>query len=233
MRQFLLSPHWGNSVGGTERERRGDFDRSPVTYAPLKLVRVRPSLVRMARSKDSHRKRIRFTNVVARSGTPHAHTLWVSPEKDSELKQALKANRVMTIVQTAGGGKADYGTIGFDRTHAQGAQILIFEKSLRIFEDAKIIGIDFDLVEQPTKVMGSVAAINTRVLQRESRPKESRGAKKPSVHRKPPEKREAKNTPEIVDSGFIREVRAALGELEAGKSMAARRRLQRAAKLKL
>jgi len=139
----------------------------------------------------------------------------------------------MTIVQTAGGGKADCGTIGFDRTHAQGAQILIFPKSLRTFENAKIIGIDFDLVEQPkAKVMGSVGSINTRMLQRERRPKGSGGATKPSVHRKSTDKPEPKNTPEIAHSGFVREVRAALGELEAGKSMAARRRLQRAAKLK-
>ena len=154
----------------------------------------------MARSKDNHGKRVRFTNVVARSGNPHAHTLWVSPEKDSELKQAFNANRVMMVQQSAGGGKADYRTVGFDRAHARGAQILIFPKSLRSFEGAKVVGINFDLVVQPkTEVRRKSASDTKRVPQRERRPKASRVAQKQFVtHRASAERPAPKNTRGIV-----------------------------------
>ncbi|MDO8543858.1 MAG: hypothetical protein Q7S40_25730 [Opitutaceae bacterium] len=45
---------------------------------------------------------VRFTQVVEKCGRPHVHTLWVTPEKDSEFMRAHKAGRVMTISHSGG-----------------------------------------------------------------------------------------------------------------------------------
>jgi hypothetical protein len=92
-------------------------------------------------------KSVRFTNIVERCGRPRAHTLWLSPDKDPELQRAITANRVMTVQLSATSGKTDQGVVGFEAS--PGAQILIFPKSLKSFEGARIVGIKFELVEQP------------------------------------------------------------------------------------
>jgi hypothetical protein len=97
----------------------------------------------------SGKKTVRFTRVVERSGQPHVHTLWVAPEKDPELKRARETNRVMVLERSGGTAKTDVGAVGFDPVRDKGAQLLIFPKSLKPFEDARVIGIKFDLLEQP------------------------------------------------------------------------------------
>jgi hypothetical protein len=92
-------------------------------------------------------KTVRFAQVVARSGHPHAHSLWVDPKHDPELQRAEKEHRVMTVA-AAGHGKADHGTVGFD-PKAPGAELLIFPKSLKPFGEARIVGIKFDLLDEP------------------------------------------------------------------------------------
>jgi hypothetical protein len=94
-------------------------------------------------------KTVRFTQVVERSGEPQVHTLWLPPDKDPELQRAQKAHRVMTVEAGASGGKADVGRVGFDPDSSRPAQFLIFPKSLKLFEDARVVGIKFDLVSQP------------------------------------------------------------------------------------
>lgn len=98
-------------------------------------------------------KTVRFAQVVARSGKPRAHAFWVAPEHDREFLAAQKAGRVMMIAAPTPG-KADVGTVGYDKAHAAGAQILIFPKSLRPFEGARVVGVKFDLVQQPSLVAG-------------------------------------------------------------------------------
>ena len=93
-------------------------------------------------------KSIRFAQVVERSGTPHVHTLWVKPENDPELQRAQKSGRVMTIEPGLGGSKADVGIVGFE-TSKPGSQFLIFPKSLKRFSGRRVVGVKFDLVEQP------------------------------------------------------------------------------------
>lgn len=101
----------------------------------------------MARAGNG-RKTVRFTSVVERSGRPHVHTLWVAPEKDPELQRALAAHRVMTLERSAGG-KSEHGVIGFDPRQHTHPQLLIFPKSLKSFEGARVVGVKFDLIEQP------------------------------------------------------------------------------------
>ena len=223
----------------------------------------------MPKPKADGSKTVRFTNVVERSGRPRAHTLWLAPDKDPELKRALASDRVMTVEQSATGGKADVGHVGFDVEHSQGAQILIFPKSLKRFEGARVVGVKFDLVEQPrmelartpeAKVRKTTAKAG-RLSQAAAAPEaketpkvEVDAAKEaaretegpppkeksrvedaapvetaPAKHRRPSKQRpKAKATPRPEDEPLVREIRAALKELEAGNPVAAYRRLERA-----
>lgn len=231
------------------------------------------------------RKTVRFTQVVERSGEPQVHTLWLPPNKDPELQRAQKANRVMTIEPGSAGGKTDVGTIGFETGSGKPAQFLIFPKSLKSFEGARVVGIKFDLVAQPklaavdplqhaksTRPRGGTrkdsrtgtsnqtpAPTSTdakpKAEERETiseevpnlpdivpfeppspSPKEGRREKsssektsRPSKAAKPKKEKEAAIGEHAKDAtALIREVRAAMKDLERGKSVAAYQRLARA-----
>lgn len=94
---------------------------------------------------------VRFSQVVAAAGEPTPHAFWVPPAQDAEFQRALKANRVMTVAPRARG-KADLGHVGFDAKAANQRQVLVFPKSLKRFENAEIVGVKFDLVQQPETV---------------------------------------------------------------------------------
>jgi hypothetical protein len=224
------------------------------------------------------RKTVRFTQVVERSGQPQPHTLWLPPEKDPELKRAIAADRVMTIEASTGGGKTDVGVVGFDRAHAGNGQFLIFPKSLKRFAGARVVGIKFDLVEQPKLAAPETLKAFARTPTARSKkhpppaPKTVRELEEeptepetppiaPSVGRnphaaaashardkvKPPGKTTGSKTthasrqtetspahakaarPTPAEFALLREVRAAIKELQRGKSVAAYERLQRAA----
>lgn len=85
---------------------------------------------------------MRFSQVVVASGRPEIHLLLTEPRKDRELQRALETKRVMTVHQEVVGTKADYGTVGYEKT---AGQILIFPKSLKRFSNRRVVGIDFDL----------------------------------------------------------------------------------------
>jgi hypothetical protein len=91
---------------------------------------------------------IRFSKIVEAVGRPVVHVLWVTPEKDPILKKAIDAERVMTVHQGLANGKADYGTVGFQK--GVSGQILIFPKSLKRFADNRVTGVKYDLLEWPT-----------------------------------------------------------------------------------
>lgn len=57
-------------------------------------------------------KEIRFSKLVEDSGKPETATLWVKPEMDLHLQEALKTNRILTVLQHPGTGKKDFGQIG-------------------------------------------------------------------------------------------------------------------------
>ena len=91
---------------------------------------------------------IRFSKVVEAAGKPVVHVLWVDPEKDPILKKAIAAEKVMTVRQGLPNGKADYGTVGFQK--GASGQILIFPGSLKRFADTRVTGVKYDLLEWPT-----------------------------------------------------------------------------------
>ena len=90
-------------------------------------------------------KTIRFSQVVEACGKPHLHLLLIDPKKDDALQRAIKTHRVMTVHQSPGGTKADFGTIGFE---VRPGQILIFPKTLKRFANRRVVGIDFGLVAE-------------------------------------------------------------------------------------
>jgi hypothetical protein len=223
-------------------------------------------------------KTVRFTQVVERSGKPQVHTLWLPPDKDPELQRAEKAHRVMTVESGVAGGKTDVGRVGFNAGTGNPAQFLIFPKSLKRFEGARVVGIKFDLVAQPefasTDALRRAAnakphrnarkAATARISASQAVPPvpashapaadppdtptadepqvlpfkpAGREAKQTQVRRRPRIKQTATHSDKALTSPtnaprreteLIREIRAAMKELQRGKSVAAYQRLERA-----
>jgi hypothetical protein len=118
------------------------------------------------------KKQIRFGDLVRNSGRPQVVTLWTEPEKNPALRTAIKQNRVLTVIQTPG--ERDYGLIGF---HLQpGVAYLVFPRPLPDAPSAKVIGINYQLVEQPV--------LTPPTVPREEKPKPAPTKPKP-VRREP------------------------------------------------
>jgi hypothetical protein len=97
--------------------------------------------------KATPKKTARFTQVVRECGRPAAYTLWVKPKADKVLTKAIEQERVMTLFQPNVGTAKDYGLIGFGK-HPH-ASLLIFPKRLTKFAGKRIVGINYDLIQNP------------------------------------------------------------------------------------
>lgn len=89
-------------------------------------------------------KTARFAVVVEKSGQPEAYTLWQKPTADRHFQSLLKNNRVITVQQSKSG--TEFGCVGFQAR--KGARYLAFPKSVKRFENMRIIGINWDLVRR-------------------------------------------------------------------------------------
>ena len=94
----------------------------------MKLLRVKTS---------------RFSQVVEKAGKPEVYTLWQKPSADRHFQSQIKNNRVMTIQKSESG--SEFGMVGF--MERKGASYLIFLKSLKRFENERIVGINWELVK--------------------------------------------------------------------------------------
>ena len=88
-------------------------------------------------------KTVRFADVVQKAGKPEPYTLWQKPTADRHLQSALKNHRVMTIQQSDSG--TAFGMVGFKQSKT--ASYLVFPKSLKRFENQRVVGINWDLVK--------------------------------------------------------------------------------------
>jgi hypothetical protein len=88
-------------------------------------------------------KTARFAELVEKAGKPQVYTLWQKPAQDPHLQSEIKNNRVMTIQKSQAG--SEFGMVGFKEQ--KGAIYLIFPKSLKLFENKRIVGINWDLVK--------------------------------------------------------------------------------------
>jgi hypothetical protein len=97
-------------------------------------------------------KEIRFAQLVKASGKPQTATLWAKPRKNSPFMEAVKQNRVLTVVQPHKNAK-DFGLIGF---HEQPlASYFVFPKKLPINSEATVTGIKYDLLAEPQAVQSA------------------------------------------------------------------------------
>ncbi|QYM78395.1 hypothetical protein K0B96_13980 [Horticoccus luteus] len=92
-------------------------------------------------------KSVRFSQVVARSGAPELHSLWLAPAKDAAFQKALKSDRVMTVLTAAGGAHTEHGVVGYES--GPRAQFLVFPRSLKAFAGRRVVGIKYDLLQEP------------------------------------------------------------------------------------
>ena len=88
-------------------------------------------------------KTARFAQVIEKAGKPEAYTLWQKPAQDRHLQSLIKNNRVMTIQQTETG--SEFGMASFKER--KGARYLVFPKSLKRFENKRIVGINWGLTK--------------------------------------------------------------------------------------
>ncbi len=86
----------------------------------------------------------RFSEIVAASGKPEVYTLWQEPARDRQLQSLIRAQRVATVLKSDAG--TDFGQVGFKTK--KGATYLVFPKSLKPFENHRIIGIKWDEIAQ-------------------------------------------------------------------------------------
>ena len=176
-------------------------------------------------------KTARFAKVVEQCGKPENYLVLMEPAKDSTLQKALKANRVMTVVQEVAGTKADHGEIGFEPGRAR--QFLVFPKSLRAFAGRAVVGIKYELLNSP----------EVRKSERSNPPRpgktpKSRPAPAPATRRKPvTAKHVSRNVvafqpdqDDDEDEGVAeikKQIRHAMAVLEQGKAVAAFNLLKR------
>ncbi len=88
-------------------------------------------------------KTARFAVIVEKAGQPEVYTLWQKPNADRRFQSLIKNNRVMTIQQSESG--TEFGTVGF--CERKGAIYLIFPKSLKRFDEQRVVGINWELVK--------------------------------------------------------------------------------------
>jgi len=87
-------------------------------------------------------KTARFSQIIESCGKPQVYTLWQKPSGDRQLQAQIKKTRVMTILKSESG--TDFGIVGFKESKE--ARYLICPKSLKLFAEKRIIGIDWALV---------------------------------------------------------------------------------------
>ncbi len=88
-------------------------------------------------------KTARFTQVVEKCGKPEVYTLWQKPAQDRQLQSQIKKNRVMTVQKSEAG--TEFGIVGFKERKR--ASYLLFPKSLKPFDNNRIIGMNWGLVK--------------------------------------------------------------------------------------
>ncbi len=88
-------------------------------------------------------KTVRFADLVEKAGPPEVYTLWMEPKADRRFQSLIKNHRVMTIQQSDAG--TDFGIAEF--CERKGARYLAFPKSLKRFSEARVVGINWELVK--------------------------------------------------------------------------------------
>jgi hypothetical protein len=98
-------------------------------------------------------KHFRFSELIKQSGRPETMTLWSKPANNPGLQQAIRQNRILTIIQKPTSKGKDFALVGFHEEKF--ASYLIFPKRLpKMDADAVVIGIRYDLIENKGPALG-------------------------------------------------------------------------------
>jgi hypothetical protein len=104
----------------------------------LRTLAVAPYQMKLLKVKTT-----RFGDILEKCGEPEVYTLWQKPAQDRHLQSMIKNNRLMTIQKSEA--ESDFGIVGLKES--KGASYLVFPKSLKRFENRRIIGIKWELVK--------------------------------------------------------------------------------------
>ena len=86
-------------------------------------------------------KIVRFSKVVEKCGQPEVYLLM--SETDPDFQKALQADKIMSLSDDSHGAGTESGTVGYARKRK--GQLLLFPKTLKTFENMKVVGIKYDL----------------------------------------------------------------------------------------
>ena len=136
----------------------------------------------MAKVEAFPLKTARFTEIVEQCGKPSAHFALLDPAKDRPLQNLLRQNRVMSIYHGHRGEGADYGMVGL--IESTGSQLLVFPKSIKRYAGRRIVGINYDLLEDSALVTKS------------AQPSAATRRQRKSTEEKPADASRGKRTPE-------------------------------------
>jgi len=92
-------------------------------------------------------KTVRFASVVEACGVPEFYLPLQNPENEKSFVKALKEKRVMTVKQETVGTQKDFGRVGYFKE--KNISLLIFPKNLRAYKGTRVVGIKYDLVQNP------------------------------------------------------------------------------------
>lgn len=165
-------------------------------------------------------KTARFGQVIQAAGKPALHLALTKVEKDAALMRAAKENRVLSVHQEIRGGKKDSGHVGVYQDGR--TQFLVFPRSIGKFKERKIVGIDYDQIEQPA----SGPAPKIKAAEAGRRPKRRETMR--STREGEPPRDEGDADAADAASGLKNAIRRAIRELEGNNSVAAYKTLQAA-----
>jgi hypothetical protein len=166
-------------------------------------------------------KTVRFETLVQAAGNPHSHLVLTDPEKDSTLRSAVKANRVVTIYQPAVGTRTHHGAVAFDPGPSR--QFLIFPRGVGKFKARRIVGIKYDLLgdaDAPIRKKKPPSLTKNRSQRKKPAQPREPTTKSP---RNPPRLKVLPPPPDLAQS-----LRRALEQLEAGRRNRAVKTLEHA-----
>ena len=86
-------------------------------------------------------KTARFSELVEKAGRPQVYSLWQKPAQDRQLQTAIKHHRILTIQRSESG--TEFGEVGFKER--KGSIYLVFPKSLKRFDNKRVVGINWEL----------------------------------------------------------------------------------------
>ena len=92
-------------------------------------------------------KKLRFGDLVRKAGRPQVVTLWTDPRRDRSFTRAIQQNRVLTVLRQPATQHADFGNIGFQQQRE--ALYLVFPRPLPENRDSRVVGINYQLLEEP------------------------------------------------------------------------------------